>query len=309
MVRSGRQPRSTAPPRSGRSTPGADRAPTAAPGPSWPGTELRVPIAGQGSVPVDATAVVVNLTVTNTQNFGYLTAFPCDEPRPFTSAGNYEADDTRALQVMVGLGIGRPLLLQPRRPSTSSIDVSGWFAGTDGTRAVPLTGTRVARLPRRHRRLGRRPSRPTPRRASTRRSPGRCRSAQAAVLDVVATGVDRCGRAGSRSTRAVAPVPAGVRRSTPTAGVEATNVAVVTPRVRTGSSASSAPSATDLVIDLSGVVRARRRAAVTSTVTGAGDRRSPRSAPDGHDYGVHCQAGSNTLDRHPHRRAGQPPSR
>jgi hypothetical protein len=107
------------------------------------GETLALPLAGLGSVPADARSVAVNLTVTNSADPGFITAYPCDVPRPFTSNGNYLAVDTRANQALIGLdGAGR-LCIFTLATVDLVVDVSGWFTGTDGTRLEPVVGTRV----------------------------------------------------------------------------------------------------------------------------------------------------------------------
>jgi hypothetical protein len=107
------------------------------------GQTLTLPIAGLGSVPSGAIGVAVNLTVTNTVDPGFITAYPCNVPRPFTSNGNYLANDTRANQALIGLdGAGR-LCIYTLATVDLVVDVSGWFSGTDGTRLEPVVGTRV----------------------------------------------------------------------------------------------------------------------------------------------------------------------
>ncbi|MDG4821765.1 DUF1565 domain-containing protein [Asanoa sp. WMMD1127] len=49
------------------------------------------------------TAVVANLTVTGTQSAGYLTVYPSGQPRPAASVINFNANETIANQITVGL--------------------------------------------------------------------------------------------------------------------------------------------------------------------------------------------------------------
>ncbi|MEO6122916.1 MAG: hypothetical protein ABIR32_04345 [Ilumatobacteraceae bacterium] len=51
-------------------------------------------VAGVGGVPIDATAVVINVTVTDSTTAGYLTVFPCGTARPNTSSLNFNAGET-----------------------------------------------------------------------------------------------------------------------------------------------------------------------------------------------------------------------
>ena len=73
--------------------------------PLGPGTTLNVPIAGQGGVPpTSVSAVVLNVTVTNTTAPGFLTVFPAGLPIPVASNLNWVAGQTVAKLVTVGLG-------------------------------------------------------------------------------------------------------------------------------------------------------------------------------------------------------------
>ncbi len=253
-------------------------------GPLTGGTELRLPLAPAGSVPAGADGVVVNLTTTNADGVGFLTAYPCGTTRPWISTGNYVADEDRGLQVMVGLGSG-DLCIFASSTVDVVVDVSGWFEGTDGTRAVPVTGTRVA------------DSRDGTGGWSGPLSPGEVRSfdptaagtvpvGAAAVLDVVATGVTVPGWVTLYPCGGPVPDTSTVN---PEAGAEATNIAVV-PLGEGGLVCAYSTAATDLVIDVSASFGAAGALQGLSVDAGA---LTPAFAPDGHDYGVHCQAGSN----------------
>lgn len=61
-------------------------------------------LAGRGSVPSDATAVIANVTATNTTSWGYLTAWPAGSPRPGTSSLNFIAGQTVPNLVILRLG-------------------------------------------------------------------------------------------------------------------------------------------------------------------------------------------------------------
>src|SRR5262249_39891514 len=102
-----------------------------------------IPIAGLAPVPPGATAVVVNLPVATTAAPGHLTVFPCSAGLPVASHGNYQANDVRANQVIVGLDDGGRLCVYTLAMTDLIVDVSGWFGGTDGVRFTAIEGTRV----------------------------------------------------------------------------------------------------------------------------------------------------------------------
>ncbi|MEV0187159.1 hypothetical protein AB0I39_01315 [Kitasatospora purpeofusca] len=66
----------------------------------------RLPVAGVSGIPADATAVTLNMTVTEPQSDGHLTVFPSDETaaRPGTSNLNFNAGQTVANGVTTELG-------------------------------------------------------------------------------------------------------------------------------------------------------------------------------------------------------------
>lgn len=64
--------------------------PPAAPQPLPPNSTVKIP------TNLASGTVMGNLTVVSPYGGGYFTAYPCDEPRPLSSAGNYVAGETRA---------------------------------------------------------------------------------------------------------------------------------------------------------------------------------------------------------------------
>ncbi|MEQ1703182.1 MAG: hypothetical protein ABMA25_24010, partial [Ilumatobacteraceae bacterium] len=109
------------------------------------GTTTQVQISGRAQVPLGAAAVIVNVTVTNAQANGYLTAYPCDAPLPLASSLNYVAGQVVANEVIVRL----PTLAAPlgslciyNSSATNIIaDVVGSLPG--GTAYDALTPTRL----------------------------------------------------------------------------------------------------------------------------------------------------------------------
>ncbi len=99
-------------------------------------------------IPSDATTVVANLTVTEPQADGFLTAFPCDEPFPLASNLNFRAGESRAVAIVVGVDASTQLCVQSSAPAHIVLDVSGYYAPapqfgpTPGLE--PLPGRRVA---------------------------------------------------------------------------------------------------------------------------------------------------------------------
>ncbi len=97
-----------------------------------PGTTLNVPIAGQGGVPpTSVSAVVLNVTVTNTTAPGFLTVFPAGVALPLASNLNWVAGQTVAKLVTVGLGAGAASAYNPRGSADVIFDVAGYYSTPD----------------------------------------------------------------------------------------------------------------------------------------------------------------------------------
>ena len=77
-------------------------------------------IAGRPQLPSWARSVVLNVTVTGAVGNGYLTVYPCDEPRPTSSNLNYQAGITRAVAVVARIGSNGAVCIYTKRPLTSS---------------------------------------------------------------------------------------------------------------------------------------------------------------------------------------------
>lgn len=93
------------------------------------GHDLTVPLAGVGPVPSDATAIVANVTVTDTTAASYLTAYPDGvTQRPTASDLNWVAGDTRPNLVVVKLGAdGKADFYNAAGATDLVIDVVGWY--------------------------------------------------------------------------------------------------------------------------------------------------------------------------------------
>ncbi|HWL41294.1 MAG TPA: hypothetical protein VNQ73_00020, partial [Ilumatobacter sp.] len=72
-------------------------------GPDVGGQVLALQVGGRADVPLDAAAVVLNVTAVGPAGPGYVTAFPCDQQRPLASNLNYAPGD-----VVANLVIAKP---------------------------------------------------------------------------------------------------------------------------------------------------------------------------------------------------------
>ena len=92
-----------------------------------PNETRSVQLAGRGGVPAGATAVIANVTATNTSTTGYLTAWPSGAPRPVASSLNFMAGQSVPNLVMLKLGAGGRLSIFNELGTTDVIvDVMGY---------------------------------------------------------------------------------------------------------------------------------------------------------------------------------------
>jgi hypothetical protein len=98
----------------------------------WAPSQTRpVTVAGVTSVPADATAVVLNLTATNSTDLTYVTAWPTGQTMPLASNLNVSAGDTRANLVVVKVGAGGTISLRNDKGTVDLIaDVAGYYDAT-----------------------------------------------------------------------------------------------------------------------------------------------------------------------------------
>lgn len=93
-----------------------------------------------------ATAVALNVTVTEATDSGFLTTWPGGLSRPVASNLNFVAGDTRPNMVIVPVGPGGSVqIYNSRGLSHVVVDVAGWFGepGGQGLHFVPVAPTRL----------------------------------------------------------------------------------------------------------------------------------------------------------------------
>ena len=89
---------------------------------------LQLKVAGAGGIPDTATAVVINVTVTNTTAISYLTAYPAGSTQPVASNLNWQPGATLADLVVVKIGSSGMVNIYNHAGSTDVIvDVEGWY--------------------------------------------------------------------------------------------------------------------------------------------------------------------------------------
>ena len=168
-------------------------------------------IAGRPQLPSWARSVVLNVTVTGAVGNGYLTVYPCDEPRPTSSNLNYQAGSTRAVAVVARIGSNGAVCIYNQTATHVIVDLTGLYPTGSAFNAIQparLLETRVGpeftTVDGQSVGIGRRPAESPPRSRSpdaaacrTTRSPSPSTSPRSA----------RRNRDSSRSSRAVKRSP------------------------------------------------------------------------------------------------------
>jgi len=123
------------------------RAGQGAPGRVPASASIDLQVAGNAGVPLEASAVVLNLAVTGASGPGFVTAWPAGQPRAETSVMNYERPgQTLANLVTVPIGATGAVSVFSSAAVDLVADVQGYFVQTASARAgrlVTMTATRV----------------------------------------------------------------------------------------------------------------------------------------------------------------------
>jgi hypothetical protein len=91
------------------------------------GGTIHLPVVGQ-IVPPNARSVVLNVTVTEPDEPGFVTVYPGNASRPLTSNLNYVRGQTIPNAVIVGLGPTGTVDLYTSQTTHIIVDVVGYFA-------------------------------------------------------------------------------------------------------------------------------------------------------------------------------------
>src|SRR5205807_1739268 len=101
---------------------------------------------GTGPAPADATAVVMNVTVTETTAESFLAVYPAGGTRPLVSNLNWVAGETRPNLVEVPVGSGSQVTFYNNDGATQVlVDLEGYYAPPSGTAGLlrPLAPSRL----------------------------------------------------------------------------------------------------------------------------------------------------------------------
>lgn len=103
------------------------------------GQTYELPVTGRAGVNVSATTVVLNVTAVAPLVGGYVTAYPCDQPRPNASNLNFAAGDTIPNAVIAKVSVAQGKVCFFSETTTHLlVDVSGYFM-PPALQWVPLT--------------------------------------------------------------------------------------------------------------------------------------------------------------------------
>ena len=98
-------------------------------------------VAGRAGVPADATAAVLNITVTNPRSDGFITVYPCGSPLPNASNLNYTTNQTTPNAVIAKIGDNGQVCIYTLAATHLITDINGYFPS-----GSPYTSMAPARL-------------------------------------------------------------------------------------------------------------------------------------------------------------------
>jgi hypothetical protein len=93
------------------------------------GQVIELAVGGVAGVPVDAAAVVLNVTAVRADNDGFVTVWPCGQPRPTASNLNVRAGQTVANLVVTKLGSNGKVCFYSLTGIDLLADLQGWYPG------------------------------------------------------------------------------------------------------------------------------------------------------------------------------------
>jgi hypothetical protein len=112
-----------------------------------PNASVDLQVTGRGGVPAGASAVVLNVTVTEPTTTSYLTAWPTGRSRPLASNLNFVAGQTVPNLVVVKVGDNGMVSLYNSAGTAHVIaDVAGWFGGDGVPGGAGYTGLVPSRI-------------------------------------------------------------------------------------------------------------------------------------------------------------------
>jgi peptidoglycan hydrolase-like protein with peptidoglycan-binding domain len=108
------------------------------------GVDAKLPDGTSTSVPIDAAAVAVNVTVTRADGQGFATVWPCGTDRPLASNVNYRASNPTSNGVVAPVGPNGTICIYTNRKADVIVDLVGYFDGAVAD--APFTAATPTRL-------------------------------------------------------------------------------------------------------------------------------------------------------------------
>ena len=108
------------------------------------GTVVAVPVTGGGAGGADTAAVALTVHLTDAVTGGFVTAWPCDGPRPFVSAANVATGGAVTNHLEVAVGARGEVCFMVSQAMHLTIDLSGWFGPSGSTDFHAVTPFRLA---------------------------------------------------------------------------------------------------------------------------------------------------------------------
>ncbi len=96
-------------------------------GPVQHDTEIQLATTNRTGTPAAASAVVLNITITNPQSGGYITVYPCGTPKPNASNLNYNAGQTIANLVITKPGSEGKTCINTSATTNIITDINGYY--------------------------------------------------------------------------------------------------------------------------------------------------------------------------------------
>jgi hypothetical protein len=91
------------------------------------GSITELSIAGRTDIATDASAAILNVTVTEPVTAGFVTVYPCGLARPTASSVNFVAGQTVANAVVATVGGGGKVCLFTSTATHLVVDVNGYY--------------------------------------------------------------------------------------------------------------------------------------------------------------------------------------
>ncbi len=108
------------------------------------GEMVRVHTRGFGGGAADSTAASVTIHALDALVAGFVTAWPCDTPRPWASSANVMANSSVSNEVDVAVGTTGEVCLLVSAPMHLAVDINGWYGPSATTDYHAVTPFRLA---------------------------------------------------------------------------------------------------------------------------------------------------------------------